>query len=301
MDNYYSYRNDGKMSTKNVSGATTKLKCYSKCETESTDQIIESKYPANLCNIDTVSNEGDRDLVGGYFFGQSKRLKLSYHSSNDPFLGNQSFTSSYDNTTSNDILAPYSNYQLFDSECNNASNSCANSNQAYQYSQPQVYNHTQQQTQNTYDVVDSSNYFAAPISLANFKPPNFHEIIRNDVKSNNQQPLSQQVSKSNDMAPINSKLFPSTTMTTTTIVATQLPPKSAHYSTHSNINNMPINQAWNDTFSWIPYTNAIDKSYNNNLFNETTTSKHTPANNNANNNTIPNFNLTTIFPDYNKS
>lgn len=81
------------------------------------------------------------------------------------------------------------------------------------------------------------------------------------------------------------------------------PPPSTHGTTaapannFNNINNIALNQPWNDSFSWMSYSNH---TYNSQLFgNESNISK---ANNStANTNTIPNFNLTTIFPDCNKS
>lgn len=65
----------------------------------------------------------------------------------------------------------------------------------------------------------------------------------------------------------------------------------------NNINNIGLNQPWNDSFSWMPYSNH---TYNSQLFtNESNTMK--PNHSTTNTNTIPNFNLTTIFPDCNKS
>lgn len=339
----------------NSSNATTKTKFYPKYDVDTTsNQLTDSKYPINACNSTIVNNEittneCDRDLFGGYFFGQSKRLKLNYHHSSSELLANQNFSTSYDNSTANDMLTPYANYQSFDSDCNNvsaAASSCVNNltNQtySYQYTQPQSYvNHqTQQQTLNTCDPIDSANYFQAPVSLSSYKPPNLNDVSRTNSKVSTHQSFLHQTSKStNAMAgqsgvgvgvgsggggisgvePISSvKLFPCTTSTsTTTNISTQIPvgslnrnsttcpTKTIHYPSHNNINNLPLNQAWNDSFSWMPYTNPIEKPYNNSLFNssDTLNSKSIATNNigGNNNNTIPNFNLTTIFPDYNKS
>lgn len=313
----------------NVGGSVvTKQKLYTKYEPDPTsNQLIENKYATNTCNAvasstDITSNECDRDLFGGYFFGQSKRLKLNYHSSSE-FLGNQSFSSSYENSTANDILTPYSNYQTFDTDCNNVSaSSCINnlSNQtySYQYTQPQPYNHQPQQqppppAQTACDPIDSTNYFQAPAPLPSYKPPHFNEMVRTNPKTSSQQSfLHQTSSKTND-----AKLFACPTSSSAiSNISTQLPmcsinrntsacpSKTIHYPSHTN--NLPLNQAWNDSFSWMPYTNSIDKPYNNNLFNSnsdssTSNKTHTTNNISGNNNTIPNFNLTTIFPDYNKS
>lgn len=311
--------NDSKML--NSGNAVTKQKSYAKYEPE-----INNQY-------DIGSNEcgggGDRDLFGGYFFSQPKRLKLNYHSSSE-FLGNQI---TYENANTNDILAPYTNYQTYDTDCNNASTtSCINnlSNQTYpyQYTQPQSYNHShshphsysQQQSQTLCDPIDSSYYFQAPVTLPSFKSSHFNETVRSNSKASVQQTyLHQTTAKSTDSIS-NAKLFTSTGTTSSaaaTNITTQLPmctingntmacpSKTTQYPSHTNINNLQLNQTWNDSFSWMPYTNSIDKSYNNNLFNstESSTNKIHPTNNISgnNNNTIPNFNLTTIFPDYNKS
>ncbi|XP_055325067.1 mucin-3A-like [Sitodiplosis mosellana] len=322
--------------------AVIKQKLYSKYEPEPNNQLVENKFPTNACNVvgssDIMANECDRDLFGGYFFGQPKRLKLNYHSSSE-FLGNQGYASTYENSTANDILAPYTNYQTFDSECNNAASSaCINnlSNQTYtyQYTQPQSYNHQpqQQQPQSACDPIDSTNYFQAPASLPSYKPSHFNEMVRNNSKASTQQSFlhhqittttttTATVAKTNDSITANAKLFacPSSSSAAPNI-STQLPmsstnrnpsacsSKTIHYPSHTNINNLPLNQAWNDSFSWMPYTNSIEKPYNNNLFNSNSDSsnnnKTSLTTNNisgSNNNTIPNFNLTTIFPDYNKS
>lgn len=312
--------NDAKMHTKDSTNSlAAKQKLYSKYEPDAGNQLTDHKFQsANACAVGS-NDECDRDLFGGYFFSQSKRLKLNYHSSGE-FLGNQGFSSTYENPPANEILPSYANYQTFDSECNNVSaSSCINnlSNQTYsypQYTQPQAYNHQpQQQLQSVCDPIDSSNYFQASGSLSSYKPPNFNEITRSNAKIGVQQPFLHQT-KSND--PIsNGKLFAGPVSTSASNISTQLPmcsinrnttacpTKTIHYPSHSNINNLPLNQAWNDSFSWMPYTNSIDKPYNNNLFNNTDTSSKSVTTNNisANNNTIPNFNLTTIFPDYNKS
>lgn len=325
--------NDGKMLPKDSINSTIKPKYYAKYDVESSNQVVENKYPVNPCNTvantEMTTNECDRDLFGGYFFGQSKRLKLNYHHSSGEFLGNQSFSTTYENSTANDMLAPYTNYQTFDSDCNNVSaSSCMNnlSNQtySYQYTQPQSYNHqTQQQPLNTCDPIDSTNYFQAPVSLSSYKPPNFNDVSRSNAKVSTHQSFLHQSTKpigstaaaaAPTIDPIsNSKLFPCTTSANATNISTQLPmnrnastcpSKTIHYPSHTNINNLPLNQAWNDSFSWMPYNNSIEKPYNNNLFNstDTSTSKTITSNNiGGNNNTIPNFNLTTIFPDYNKS
>lgn len=321
--------NDGKMAFQKESNSVnsvSKSKFYPKYESDGSNQVIDSKFSVNSCNAsaDLTSNECDRDLFGGYFFGQSKRLKLNYHPSSE-FLGNQSFTSTYENLTANDMLPSYANYQTFDSDCNNVSvssgiNNLTNQTYSYQYTQPQSYNHQpQQQPLSTCDPIDSSNYFQAPVSLPNYKPPNFNEVVRSNSKTSTHQSFLHQTPKSVDPIP-NPKLFPSTASASTSNISTQLPTqlpmcsinrntsvcpsKSIQYPSHTNINNLPLNQAWNDSFSWMPYTNSIDKPYNNNLFQSTdsSTSKAiTTTNITGNNNTIPNFNLTTIFPDYNKS
>lgn len=333
--------------------AISKQKYYPKYEVETNNhQLTENKYSLNACNTiggsaapvsatmnDILPNECDRDLFGGYFFGQSKRLKLNYHSSSD-FLSNQSFPTTYENSTANDIIPPYANYQTFDSDCNNVStssciNNLTNQTYSYQYTQPpQPYSHqssVQQQSQSACDPLDTTtNYFQAPVSLSSYKPPNFNDMVRSNSKtiissssssstSTAQPSFLHQTTKSND--PIaNARLFPCTTTSATSNLTSQLPmcsinrntatacpSKTIHYPSHSNINNLPLNQAWNESsFSWMPYTNPIEKPYNNNLFNTIenhSSPKTTVTTNNisGNNNTIPNFNLTTIFPDYNKS
>lgn len=322
--------NDGKMAFQkdsNSVNSVSKSKFYTKYESEgSSNQVVDTKFGVNSCNAvstDLTSNECDRDLFGGYFFGQSKRLKLNYHASSE-FLGNQSFPSTYENLAPNDMLPSYANYQTFDSiDCNNVSassgiNNLSNQTYSYQYTQPQSYNHQpQQQPLSTCDPIDSANYFQAPVSLPNYKPPHFNEVVRSNTKSSTHQSFLHQTPKSVDPLP-NSKLFSSTATApaSTSNISTQLPmcsinrntsvcpSKPIQYPSHTNINNLPLNQAWNDSFSWMPYTNSIDKPYNNNLFQSTDTStskSNTITNISANNNTIPNFNLTTIFPDYNKS
>lgn len=317
----------------NGTNSVIKQKYYSKYESEPNNQLTENKFALNACNSisgnsgsvnDIVPNECDRDLLGGYFFGQSKRLKLNYHHSSGDFLGNQNYSTTYENSTANDIIPPYPNYQTFDSDCNNATtstciNNLTNQTYSYQYTQPQSYGHqSQQQSQSTCDPIEtSSNYFQPPAPLSTYKPPNFNDVVRSNSKASTQQSFLHQTPKTND--PIaNSRLYPScTTSSTTSNITSQLPmcsinrntsacpSKTIHYPSHSNINNLPLNQAWNDSFSWMPYNNPIEKSYNNNLFNtiENTNSKPITTNNNSghNHNTIPNFNLTTIFPDYNKS
>lgn len=330
-------------------------------------QITENKYTTNACNTvgsggnsshhhhhhhssgssssnnnifssDITSNECDRDLFGGYFFGQSKRLKLNYHHTSGDLLSNQS---TYDNSTANDMLTPYVNYQSYENDCNNVSaNSCINNltNQTYSYPQSYSYQTQQQPALNTAcDSLESINYFQAPVStLCNYKPPTFSEVSRSDAKltSTHQSPsylhqpsksssiiaatVAAPVTASNDHHIANTTKMCSipTSSSTTVNYPTQMgsinrntSTKTIHYPSHTNINhNLPLNQAWNDGFTWMPYnTNPIDKPYNNNLvFNttgDTSSNKTITANNNVgnNNNTIPNFNLTTIFPDYNKS
>lgn len=74
------------------------------------------------------------------------------------------------------------------------------------------------------------------------------------------------------------------------------PPSAPPANNLNNINNITLNQPWNDSFSWMPYSNH---TYNSQLFsNEASAVK---SNSSTNTNTIPNFNLTTIFPDCNKS
>lgn len=376
--NSYYIPNDGKMLVKDSNSAAvmTKSKYYPKYDmnTNNHHQMAENKYSINACNTmssnganstgngnhnnsiissssEIASNECDRDLFGGYFFGQSKRLKLNYHhASSGDLSSNQT---AYDNTSANDLQS-YVNYQSYDNDCNNiATNSCINNltNQSYpyQYTQPQAYTHqSQQQPLNPCDSLDSSAYFQAPVStLCSYKPPTFNDISRTDSKpvSTHQSPsFLHQPSKASSIittsaaAPLitsndhisNGKHSSSGSSTshsnTTAIYPSQMPMNAVnrnastcsmkndpiHYPSHTNINhNLPLNQAWNDSFSWMPYTtNPIEKPYNNNLVfnptvdtasNKTTTSNNIGLNNNNTNNTIPNFNLTTIFPDYNKS
>lgn len=330
--------NSLRVNSNNANPTVTKHKYYSKYESESNNHLAENKFSLNACNSvsgngvsgisgannDIVPNDCDKDLLGGYLFGQSKRLKLNYHASSD-FLSNQSFPTTYENSAANDIITPYANYQSFDSDCNNVTtssciNNLTNQTYSYQYTQPQPsYSHqSQQQSQSACDPIETtSNYFQPPVSLSSYKPPNFNDAVRSNSKASTQQSFLHQTSKSNDPIP-NSRLFPScTTSSAAPNITPQLPlcpinrntsacpSKTIHYPSHSNINNLPLNQAWNDSFSWMPYTNPMEKPYNNNLFNsiENSSSKTVSTNNitGNNNNTIPNFNLTTIFPDYNKS
>ncbi|XP_031620562.1 putative uncharacterized protein DDB_G0282133 [Contarinia nasturtii] len=266
--------NESKMPLKDSSMVTTKLKMYPKYEIDASNQLVENKFSTNPCNIVGNSDECDRDLFGGYFFSQPKRLKLNYHTSSE-FLGNQSYPTAFENSNANDHLASYSNYQTYDNDCNNVSStSCINnlSNQtySYQYTQPhsQSYNQqTQQLPQTMCDPIDSSNYFQTPpvSSLPNYKPSShFSDVIttRSTTKTSTHQTYS------NDNIS-NVKILSGTTATS----------------------NSVSNNQWNDSFSWMPYN-----------FNSTDTKTVTTNNINGNNNNmIPNFNLTTIFPDYNKS
>lgn len=313
--NHYYTPNDEKLYMKSSNSNLTKQKL--KHETEVNNHGTESKYQTTIGSGDAETNEYDKDVFGGYFFGQSKRLKLNYHSTSE-FLGNQSIPSTYENSTGNDILTPYANYQTFDSDCNSASTSlCINnlSNQmySYQYTQPQSYNHqhTQQQPQNNCDLMDSTNYFQAPAHLPNFKAPNLNDVVRNNVISNIQQPPLHQTSTKSSEPITNAKCFASTTSTPASNSTSAIncstnrnsTVKAMQCTSHMTGNNLPLNQTKSESFSWMPYTNTIDKAYNNNLFNtESSNGKMITTNSiSGGNNTIPNFNLTTIFPDYNKS
>lgn len=319
--------NEGKMLVKDGVGGAGKLKTYPKYEMDTN----ENRFATNSCNIVnnseiTGSNECDRDLFGSYFFSQPKRLKLNYHTSTE-YLGNQSYPTAYDNSNANDHLAPYANYQTYDNDCNNVSatsciNNLSNQTYSYQYVQPppssqphsQYNQQTQQQPQIPCDPIDSSaNYFQAPpvSSLPNYKPSSHYDVIppRSTTKTSTHQSFLHQTKANEPIS--NAKLFTGTSAASGSVApmnrntSTVCPSKTIHYPSHSNINNLQLNQTtWNDSFSWMPYTNSIDKPYNNNLFNstESSTIKTVPTNNiSGNNNMIPNFNLTTIFPDYNKS
>lgn len=353
---------DGKMLAKdsNSTMPASKSKYYPKYDIDSNNhhQTGENKYAMHsVCNavggnssgVNSTTNHlnnvseltpndcNDRDLFGGYFFGQSKRLKLNYHHASSDLLSNQT---GYDNSSANDMItSSYANYQSYDNtDCNNvSSNSChnnlTNQSYAYQYTQPQPYNH-QAQPLNTCDPIDTSTYFQTPVST--YKPPTFNVTAVNDTSRNDlklsgtyqspsflHQPSKSSSASAAPAAPVTASTEhnsnASKACSTSSGYTAQIPlapvnrnTSTIHYPSHTNINhNLPLNQAWNDGFSWMPYTtNSIDKTqipYNNNLvFNATTdASINKPITSNNvggnNNNTIPNFNLTTIFPDYNKS
>ncbi|XP_055325483.1 zinc finger CCCH domain-containing protein 15 homolog [Sitodiplosis mosellana] len=139
------------------------------------------------------SDFGDSAMTDQNAKDQSKRPKLNFPPSSE-FSGNQGYASTHENSTPNDILAPHTNYQKFDIECNNAaSSSCTNnlSNQTntYQYTQPQSYNHQpqQQQPQSAFDPIDSTNYFQAPVSLPSYKSSHSNEIMSKNHRASSRQ------------------------------------------------------------------------------------------------------------------
>lgn len=255
--------------------------------------------------------------------------------------GANNYDNSFSNA--NDIHPPYTNYQTYDNEFNAGNSSCMNQTYPYQYGgQTQAYQshqqyHTSHMNQNPTESIDSiilpQNLFQTPATLSNvYKPPNFTEMVRTNTKPNTIQPSHSNHSKSLNQSASSSfdtksMLPPATTVHINDMHASHPsaissnslnkspcknvnnnPTKSmSHFTSHSNsfnnLNNLTLNQSWNDSFSWIPYSNSIEKPYNCNLFNNNENSPKTFNSNNINhtNNTIPNFNLTTIFPDCNKS
>lgn len=313
-------------------------------ENNSSNHQFNDKFALHSSGLanNVVSNDCDRELFGGYFFSQSKRLKLGY-SSSDYTSGNQSGANNYDNSFSNanDIHPPYTNYQTYENEFNTGNNSCMNQTYPYQYGQTQTYQshqqyHTSHMIQNSTESIDPiilpQNFFQTPATLSNYKPPNFTEMVRTNTKPNTipqshsnhskaSNPASSTIDLKSMLPPTTAvhinDIHPSHPCPPSAISSNSLnkspcknvnnPTKSMHFTSHSNsfnnLNNLALNQSWNDSFSWIPYPNSIEKPYNCNLFNNNENSTKTFNSNNINNtnNTIPNFNLTTIFPDCNKS
>lgn len=326
-DNYYA-SNDDKLQSKEMNNNNN----------QHIKQKFNEKLPINTCSLgnELISSDFDKDIGVSYMFGQPKRLKLNYSSSD--YLTNQNMNN-YDNSIVNDIHTPYANYQTYnDNDCNTSSNSCINNlaNQSfpYQYTQSQPSYHSQHQqfhtshstNQNTCDTIDpiiSQNYFQSSTSLSNYKPPNLNDFVRNNTKPiigqqsyttvNSQSSKSNQLGSESKISSSHSTISGGNLSTQlssvnkinsnrNTISASPSKPSTIHYPTHSNnfnntINNITLNQPWNDSFSWMPYSNH---TYNSNLFtNDNNSSKMNNATTNTN--TIPNFNLTTIFPDCNKS
>lgn len=337
--NYFNVIDDKQQSKMNDLSFHAKQKFNSKYdENNSNNHQFNDKFALHSSGLgnNVVSNDCDREMFGGYLFSQSKRLKLNY-SSSDYTSGNQSVSNNYDNSFSNanDIHPPYTNYQTYDNEFNAGNNSCMNQTYPYQYNQTQNYQshqqyHTTHINQNPTESIDPillpQQFFQTPATLSNYKPPNFTEMVRTNTKPNTiQQSHSNHLKTSNQSSSsfgLKSMLPPTTvthindhhashssnSLNKSPCKNVNNPTKSMHFTSHSNnfnnLNNLALNQSWNDSFSWIPYPNSIEKPYNSNLFNNNENSIKTFNSNNinnTNNNTIPNFNLTTIFPDCNKS
>lgn len=219
-------------------------------------------------------------------------------------------------------------------------NNLANQTFPYQYSQSQPY-HQQQQfhaPQNTCDTVEpllSQSYFQASAPLPAYKSASLNDFPRSNMaKVATNQPLYTAMNVSTKSHHINgepkasSSINPSHStnhsiqsinkisnrMASTSKASTHYtasvapstsqqpqppplsPPPAPPANNLNNINNITLNQPWNDSFSWMPYSNH---TYNSQLFSNEASAVKT--NSSTNTNTIPNFNLTTIFPDCNKS
>lgn len=311
-ENNYGY-NEQKFSSKDYNNSLVKQRYYGKCETENINQQANDRLAANSysSNNDLTANDCDRELApyNSYFFAQPKRIKLNYSSSD--YFSNQS-ANNYDSTVvTNDIYPSYSSYQTNENDCNNIATSCINSipNQSYahQSTQSQVYHQQHQQfyphiQQNACETIDpllslpplpnrthnTSNYFQNPSSYSNSKSQNYSENYRDSIgKQHNSQPFKSDVHPSSVQSSNKNSNRSSSAC----------PPKVPH---SNSLNNLPLNQAWND-FSWMTYSNPIEKPCNPNLYPIENSNKPMNVNNGNANNTIPNFNLTTIFPDCNKS
>lgn len=324
--------NEQKFTSKEYS-SHPKSKIYTKCDSEGTnnqsnvDKFHISNYNQNS---NALPNDCDRDLsaYNSYFFAQSKRLKLNY-SSGDYFGANQS-TNNYDSSSvSNDIYTPYSTYQgNNENDYNTIPSSCMNSlpNQSYshQYSSSQPYQQHQPFyashgiNQNSCDTVDplltiplsgrahnTSNY-SQNISTSTLtstpRTQNYETFRGNPIKQQNTTFLHQQSKTNETSTPGKAPLFDTDTSPSQSSIKYSNRGSTLCSSkiTHSNtFNTLPLNQTWNESFSWM--SNPIEKPCNTNLYPIDSFNKSMNISNGNGNNTIPNFNLTTIFPDCNKT